>query len=255
LKQRAWQWKGFECSFAPESKVSLNTSSKPCIKPFVPKKGKVEKMPIEQIAPTGSVDATTDLYSKAAADKSLEIFLANKKANEVAQAAKDAKVETAKVAQTAKDNRADEAEAFQEAKETRANAQAEKYAKADAAEAFLESKDTRKAAEKAELNKSDAAKLQTNKEIMEKTLAAKTDQAVVSRRAAKSAASGKANVAEDANSKVEKEQAIEAYQDNRAAQEVAQSDKAIETARLVDAGIIADSRSAAISASHIDLRD
>lgn len=188
-------------------------------------------MPIEQIAPAGSVDATTNVYSKAVADKSLETFLANKKAIEVAQAAKDAKIEAAKLAQTAKENRADEAEAFQEAKETRETVLTEKYAK------------------------SDAAKLQANKENMEEVLAAKTDQTVVSRRAARTAASRAAYASANVNSKAEADHAIEAYQENRAAQEVAQSDKVIETARLVDAGIITDSRSAAITTSHVDLRD
>ena len=216
---------------------------------------KETQMAIEQIPPVNIVDVPTQVYSQAVADESLATFLADEKAVKVAQAAEDAKVAAAKVAQTAKDNKADEAKAFQQAKETREKAQAAKNARMDAAEAYQETKDAGKAAQKAKYAKMDAATLEENKAIMEKTLAAKTDQKEASRRAAKSAASNTADVSAQVNSKAEADQAIESYQENRAAQEVAQESKSVEAARLAEAGITADAQSRAVATTHIDIRD
>jgi hypothetical protein len=206
-------------------------------------------MQIEQISPVGIVDNSTNDYSQSAADKSLSTFQANKKSIEDARIVKDAKIEAAKDAQAAKDIRTDEAEAFQEAKEARENAQTAKNAKRDAAEAYQETKETRKAAQKAKFARMDAATLQANRDNLEKTLAAKTDKAEVSRRAAKSAASSAADILANVNSRAETDQAIEAYQANRDAQEVAQA------AMAAEPGITGDSQGAGTLSPHIDVMD
>jgi hypothetical protein len=184
-------------------------------------------MPIELITPTSKVDLSADVNSKDATDRSLAEYQAKQKASEIALAAKEA-AEKAAATKYAKE---DEAEAYQKAKEARASIQTAQYASLD------------------------AEKLQKNKDELEKTLAEKTDLAVVSQRAAKAAAARKADSAHNENSKLETEQAIETYQTNRDAREVAQADMASEAARIAETGVNVVYPSPANTTHHVDLKD
>jgi hypothetical protein len=191
-------------------------------------------MPIEEITPVSSVAPVTNVYSQAAADKSLEIFLANKKAIEDAQADKDAKIHVAEAAQAAKDLKIEAAEDAHTAKDVRIEAekdyQAAKDARIEAEEDYQTAKDAR---------------------IEE----AKADTLMDLQRAERSARSGTGDISHKLNSQVEADQAIASYQANRADDELAESAKTTEAGRLTEAAIEADSNRIRGASPHINLMD
>lgn len=177
-------------------------------------------MSIEQITPISSTDTSAITEEQAAVARNAETSQAHKEAEKTARAAKYAAIDAAALYQTNK--------------EAAKEALAAKYAKADAAALFQTNEDADKAATAADSLKADTAEYQANKDLLENTLAAKTDPAVASQRAAGSSASPPEVISKD-----DQNQAIEAYQANSVA----------------DTGAAAAVAQAAKPAPHINILD
>lgn len=169
-------------------------------------------MSIVQISPVNALDTVAPINAQTDAEVAAEAYQTKKEAAKVARAATFAK--------------SDAAALLQEKKETDKLAQTAKDAKTYAATLARKNKTAKEDAQAAEYAKSDAAKYQRNKDALEKVLAAKTDQAVVSQRAANAAASLAAQLTSDVISSNEAHQAVEAYQANSTEQKAAQATEA-----------------------------
>jgi|GEM_PF-2531888 len=168
-------------------------------------------MPIASISPVNSLNPVASINAQTDARNAAEAYQINKEAAKEARATKFAK--------------SDAAALLQEKKEAEREAQTIKNEKTDAAARTRKNKIAKEDTQAAEYAKSDAVKYQRNKDALENVLAAKTDQTVVSRRAADSAASLAAKLAANSISLDEAHQAIEAYQANSAEQKAVQADK------------------------------
>jgi len=226
-------------------------------------------MPVDPITPISD-------SSQAAANKTLEEYLAEKKiiADELAD--KTAKLQVAKDAQEVKDHKKVEDEKYQEAKllktdqaeQNQVRKEADKHAvaarllKTDEAKSYQIRKETNKQALEAKNAKMDAvtnanashfhasevnskaaqdtanATIEQNTVALENFLAAKTSTEEVNRLSENAAASDRAQI-NILNSKSETEQAVEAYHDNMATQNTEQqATNATEAARLAGASTL-----------------
>jgi len=168
-------------------------------------------MSLAPISPITTLDPITAINAQTDAENAAEAYQINKEAAKEARAAKFAK--------------SDAAALLQEKKDAEEEAQTVKNEKTDTAARIRKNKIAKEDAQAAEYAKSDAITYQNNKDALENVLSAKTDQAVVSQRAANSAASLAAKFASDRISSDEAHQAIEAYQANSAEQKAVQADK------------------------------
>ncbi len=159
-------------------------------------------MSVEPISAISTVDTTAISNAQAATARAAEEFQAN--------------MDTMKAARTAKYAKADATALFQAREDAVKAARDAMYAETDATTAALKRNDAKEAEKTAGYAMTDAATYQKNKDALEHELSAKTDEAVVSRRAAGLAASLTANLATEVISKDEAHQAVEAYQENKA---------------------------------------
>ena len=232
-------------------------------------------MPVEPITPIHDT-------SQAAANQALEEYLAGKKINVDEQADKTAKIQDAIDVQEAKkqkiiddvhlqevkDQKIIDAKKFQEAKALKEDQEDKYQIKKETNKHALETKNAKMDAltnanashfHAAEVNSKAAqdkasATIEHNTAVLEDFLAAKTTASEVNRRADNAAASEAADT-NILNSKLETEQAVEAYHDNMATQSAEQQAvNATEAARL--AGAATQSIRQDISpAPHINIMD